>query len=308
MLRVFSFGGGVQSTAALVLPAQARIDYQTFLFCNVGHDSENPATISYVHDIAMPYAEKHGIRLIELQKVLRDGSTDTVFGRLTRPNSRSIGIPVRMNGSGAPGRRSCTYDFKVAVVDKWIKEQTSRGQIRAMKEAMLLRYAVGKIDKETVKRIMFTLDSFFSEHESVAEVGLGISLDEFQRMKPNMDVDTIYWKVNTFPLLMEVEKPLTRQDCINVIERAGLPVPPKSSCYFCPFHTMRRWQDMRTNDPELFWNAVNLEKFINKRRISLGLDPVWLTDKLKPLDEATTDLEQGTLFEDDLCDSGYCFV
>lgn len=308
MIRAFSYGGGVQSTAALVLAGQARINYQTFLFCNVGDDSEHPDTIRYVHEVAMPYAEKHGIRLIELQKIVRSGEKDTIYQRLTRPGSRSIGIPIRMNGSGAPGRRSCTYDFKIAVVDKWIKEQTHRGQIQGMKQSLLLRYGIGKIDKETVKRIMFTLDSFFSGHEPVAEVGLGISLDEFQRMKPNMDVDTIYWKVNTFPLLMEVEKPLTRQDCINVIERAGLPVPPKSSCYFCPFHTMRRWQDMRTNEPELFWNAVHLETFINKRRISLGLDPVWLTDKLKPLDQATTDMEQGTLFEDDLCDSGYCFV
>ena len=38
MLKVFSYGGGVQSTAALVLAAQGKIDYQTFLFCNVGAD------------------------------------------------------------------------------------------------------------------------------------------------------------------------------------------------------------------------------------------------------------------------------
>ena len=43
-LRVFSYGGGVQSTAALVLASQHKIDFKTFLFCNVGDDSENPAT------------------------------------------------------------------------------------------------------------------------------------------------------------------------------------------------------------------------------------------------------------------------
>ncbi|WP_254897837.1 hypothetical protein [Kitasatospora sp. NA04385] len=36
VIRSFSFGGGVQSTAALVLAAQGRIDYRTFLFANVG--------------------------------------------------------------------------------------------------------------------------------------------------------------------------------------------------------------------------------------------------------------------------------
>lgn len=41
-LRVFSYGGGVQSTAALVLAAQGRIDFPAFVFANVGEDSEHP--------------------------------------------------------------------------------------------------------------------------------------------------------------------------------------------------------------------------------------------------------------------------
>src|SRR6266568_209503 len=109
MLSVFSFGGGVQSTAALVLAASGKIDYQTFLFCNVGADSENPETLAYVRDVALPYANTHGIALLEVCKTRRDGSAETIYQRLTRPGSRSIGIPVRMNGSGAPGRRSCTF-------------------------------------------------------------------------------------------------------------------------------------------------------------------------------------------------------
>jgi len=52
VLKAFSFGGGVQSTAALVLAAQGRIDYHTFLFCNVGEDSENPDTLTYVQEVA----------------------------------------------------------------------------------------------------------------------------------------------------------------------------------------------------------------------------------------------------------------
>src|SRR5947209_5246716 len=55
MIRVFSYGGGVQSTAALVLAAQGKIDYPTFLFCNVGADSENPETLTYVEQYAKLY-------------------------------------------------------------------------------------------------------------------------------------------------------------------------------------------------------------------------------------------------------------
>ena len=91
---------------------------------------------------------------------------------------------------------------------------------------------------------------------------------------------------------------------------AGLPVPPKSSCWFCPYHKLSVWQEMRQDQPELFWKAVDLEKFINARRASLNLDPVWLTRLLKPLDQATHEYGQNSLFDDtfDACESGYCMV
>jgi hypothetical protein len=54
--RVVSYGGGVQSNALLVLAAQGRIDYRRFLFANVGDDSEHPATLRYVRDVALPSA------------------------------------------------------------------------------------------------------------------------------------------------------------------------------------------------------------------------------------------------------------
>jgi hypothetical protein len=272
MLRVFSYGGGVQSTASLVLAAQGRLDYQTFLFCNVGEDSEYPKTLAYVHEVAIPYAKAHGLDLIELHKQRRDGNRETIYGRLMRPGSRSIGIPIRMNGNGAPGRRSCTYDFKIAVVDRWLKQQGA--------------------------------------NHTGATVGLGISLDEIGRMKPNMDPKTLDWKFNAFPLIEEMPNPLTRMDCLNVIGAVGLPIPPKSACIFCPFHTLRRWQDMRQYEPEQFWYSAHLEKVINERRAMLGLDPVWFCSKLKPLEEATTALHQETLFDESdwACDSGYCFV
>jgi hypothetical protein len=50
-IRAFSYGGW-QSTAALVLAAQGHIDFRTFLFANVGDDSEHPATLAYIRDHA----------------------------------------------------------------------------------------------------------------------------------------------------------------------------------------------------------------------------------------------------------------
>ena len=266
-MNVFSYGGGVQSTAALVLAVQGKIEYQTFLFCNVGADSENPDTLTYVQEIVKPYATSHGIELIELQKHRRNGDVDTVYGRLTRPESRSIGIPIRMS-NGAPGNRTCTVDFKILVVARWTKRQGAT-------------------------------------HEAPATIGLGISLDEFQRMRSESGIE--HEKLD-YPL---ITLRLDRAQCMQIIRDAGLPVPPKSSCWFCPFHSLQSWQHMRQDQHDLFSKAVALEQLINERRAKLGRDQVWLTNKLKPLDKVTTDLTQHSLFpsdEADMCESGYCNV
>ena len=264
-INVFSYGGGVQSTAALVLAAQGKIDYQTFLFCNVGDDSENPSTLVYVRNVAMPYAKAHNLDLIELHRE-RFREPETLYKRLMRPN-RSIGIPIRMS-NGAPGNRACTKDFKIMVVAKWLREHGATAK-------------------------------------NPATVGMGISLDEFQRMR--LDSGIAYEKL-AYPL---IDCRFTRDMCIEVIRQASLPIPPKSSCWFCPFHSLRRWQEMREREPELFWKAAALETSINEKRQNvLNKDKVWLTRKLIPLAQATTDLHQASLFdeESDICDSGYCMM
>src|SRR5258708_10601442 len=263
-IRVTSYGGGVQSTALLVLAAQGKIDYHTFLFCNVGEDSEHPDTLAYVHQIAMPYAGLHGLELIELHH-RRFGEIETLYERLTRPESHSVGIPVRMSGNGAHGNRNCTLDFKIRVIAKWLKEHGATAN-----------------DPSTV--------------------ALGISLDEFQRMRNDSGIP--HEKL-AYPL---IDLRLDRQQCTNIIRDEGLPIPPKSSCWFCPFHSLRTWQEMRQEQPVLFEKACTLEEMLSNRRTTLCLYPVWFTRKLIPLIRATTELTQDSLFEDDACESGYCMV
>lgn len=263
-MKVFSYGGGVQSTAALVLAANDRIDYKTFLFCNVGDDSEHPDTLLYVRSVAMPYAKQKGIALQELNAT-RFGEPETLYQRLLRPD-RSVGIPVRMS-NGAPGNRTCTKDFKIMVVARWLRQHGA-------------------------------------DKDNPATVGMGISLDEYQRMRSDSGIP---YELLDYPL---IEQRLDRQACINIIRDAGLPVPPKSSCWFCPFHSLRRWQEMREDEPELFWKAARLEEWLNEKRTNiLDKDKVWLTRKLVPLAQATTEYVQDDLFDgDDACESGYCMV
>ena len=51
----------------------------------------------------------------------------------------------------------------------------------------------------------------------------------------------------------------TREECVRVIERAGLPKPGKSSCFFCPSMKKKEIQALWENHPDLFQRAIDLE-------------------------------------------------
>lgn len=265
-VRSVSYGGGVQSTALLVLAARGEIDYRLFCFANVGDDSEHPATLTYVREVATPFAEAHGIELVELHRVpqrgIAKGQPETLYGRLTRTGSRSLPIPVRM-ANGAPGTRSCTADFKIRVVTRELKRRGAN-----------------------------------AEHP--ATVALGISTDEIERARPGIDPrEPTQHRV--YPLL---ELGLSRNDCRRIIETAGLAVPGKSACWFCPFHDDETWRKQKRQEPDLFERSCELEDLLNKRRAQLGKDPVWLTRHGRPLAEVVDD--QLVLDGLDGCDSGWC--
>lgn len=82
---------------------------------------------------------------------------------------------------------------------------------------------------------------------------IGIAFDEIHRMKDSGEERI----TNLYPL---VDKRMTRQDCIDTVINAGLPVPEKSGCFFCPFNSSERWQHLLDHYPDLFEKAVTLEE------------------------------------------------
>jgi len=153
VLRVFSYGGGTQSTAALVLAAQGKIDFPTFVYANVGDKSE-PDTLAYVRSIAMPYATRWGIDLQEIRRTSRDGSESIqLFDRVMSGRYKGVQLPMRLS-NGSPARRHCTVDYKIRVLAKWEREHGASAANPAI-------------------------------------VGLGISWDELQRMRRSTDDDLI---------------------------------------------------------------------------------------------------------------------
>jgi len=51
-----------------------------------------------------------------------------------------------------------------------------------------------------------------------------------------------------------------RQECIETIKRHGLPLPGKSSCFFCPSMKLAEIVRLRKEYPEYFDRAINLER------------------------------------------------
>lgn len=260
-MRAMSFGGGVQSTAMLVLAARKEIDFPVALFANVGDDSENPDTLTYVAAHSRPYAEAHGVEFVELRKVRRGGNEETILQWLDR-TERTIGIPMRM-ANGAPGNRTCTQQFKISVIRAELKRRGASAT-------------------------------------SPATVGLGISVDEWQRMRDSGHAAYI----NTYPL---IDLGLTRESCVEIIKGAGLPVPPKSSCFFCPFTKLDDWRKMRRDHPDRFASVEALEERLNERRERLGKDHVYFSSRAVPLAQAIGTHDQVGLFDEASCDiAGHC--
>ena len=122
-----------------------------------------------------------------------------------------------------------------------------------------------------------------------ATVQIGISWEEIHRAKDA----NVKWITHRHPL---IELKLTRQDCINILTNEDIPVPPKSSCFMCPYRRISEWHKLRAESPEEFDKAVKYERQQND---------MYLCYKGKPLDQIIG--MQETLFESDEC-GGYCWT
>lgn len=270
--RIYSFGAGTQSIAVMVAQAQGLLKnpYDFFVWADVGHDSEDPQVHEYMADHVMPFCQEHGIKMIRVAKKYK-GKEDTVLKSAVRKN-KTIPIPVRMK-NGSPGNRTCTFDFKIKQVDKWCRD---RG---------------------------------FSH----VTVGIGFSLDEIRRTDGKSMTffpydkrlkNKVMYKRFDFPLL---ELQFNRLNSIRLVERAGLPTPPRSSCWFCPFKSRGEWIEDKKHRPELVQRVAIVEEIINKKRRSIGRDRVYIHPatggRMHPILNAIGD--QMSLFEE-TCESGYC--
>lgn len=134
-------------------------------------------------------------------------------------------------GTHAMLRRQCTREYKIDPIKKKVRE------LLGLKPR---QRAAGKY---------------------LVEQWIGISTDEAIRAKPSRD----NWIVSRHPLLYEIG--MSRYDCMEWVVSNGYPKPPRSACYFCPYHNNATWRRMRDEDPELFSRACEFEKRIQEKKL-----------------------------------------
>ena len=133
------------------------------------------------------------------------------------------------------------------------------------------------------------------KHMPKTQVWLGISMDEIQRMKvsqlPRIDYH--------YPL---IEHRMSRGDCISLFEEWAFPVPPKSSCVFCPYHSDRNWKELKEVYPESWKLAIEVDESIRDMSQKGIEEPIYVHRSCTPLQDVEF-ADQQELF---MCEEGFC--
>lgn len=127
---------------------------------------------------------------------------------------------------------------------------------------------------------------------------IGISVEESHRRR----ISPTPWIEHVYPL---VDRLLSLNDCAGALQQLGIPIPPKSACYYCPFQKMSRWRELQRKHPELYQKAIDLEDHAREKnpRVTLtGRAPlkIYLAGEQLAWEELL-DAEAG-------CQTGMCFV
>lgn len=129
------------------------------------------------------------------------------------------------------------------------------------------------------------------------ELWMGISTDEFERAK---DSNVKYIR-HRFPLL---ELDLSREDCQEWLIAHDLEVPPRSSCYFCPYTYLDDWKSLEKDGPEDFAKAVDVDEQLRNVHSDMK---IYLNRFHVPLAEiGAVEFVPKYALEHE-CDSGFCF-
>lgn len=252
-MTYISFGAGVQSTALLIASALGWFEVPKAKYA-IFADTQAELQVTTNHvEYMRKWAEPYGIEVVTCS--LGDLERGVLAGGNRGKSGTSWDtIPAfTKDETGKRGilRRACTWDFKIFTIRKKVRE------LLGLKPG---EQAKGRVYVRTM---------------------LGISMDEVIRMKPAREE----WMYNAHPL---IDAGIDRDGCKEIIKAAGVPMPPKSSCYFCPFHSDSYWVWLQEEHPSYWQKAVEFDSKIRRGMKGVSL-PVFLHDSLEPLDQVDFD-------------------
>jgi hypothetical protein len=240
MVTVISYGGGIQSTALVVLAMRERWAIDEIVHVDLV-DAESPATREYVALFRDWLRREYGRDIMIIER-------DLYGDMLARPGFTPV--PWRGKYERFMLSRQCTRQYKVEPLRRYLYDRYPDERIGLM---------------------------------------LGISVDEYHRMRDSSAARIEH----VYPL---VDARLTRWQCRDIIERAGLAVPWKSSCWFCPYRSIRSQWALVQCYPDLAGMARVLEDRINAERRFRGKDEIVVL--------RTDGVEEQV----DFCEAGFCDV
>jgi hypothetical protein len=236
---VVAYGLGVNSTAMLAEFAARGIRPDLILFADTG--GEKPETYAYLC-VIRPFLAQAGFPDVT---VVRYRPRTAPYYTLEQQCLHTGTLP-----SLAYGGKSCSLKYKRTCQDDFILRVYPEPHVR-QSGGRVVR-AIG-YDASERRRVVKAIGLDAGEHHRVRWQtrlpAAGQKLSRDQRLDRDYFV---YW----YPLY---EWGFDRPRCAEVIRAAGLPVPMKSACFFCPASKKQEILWLREHHPDLLERALAIE-------------------------------------------------
>lgn len=252
-----SLGLGVQSTALYYMSSMGELPaIDAAIFVDLGREKRK--TYQYLDFLQEWRVKNNGLPLIIVRK---KNLYQDLLNQENSTGQRFAAIPAYTKGEGGKAgmlRRQCTNEYKISQVDTAMRESLEVESLRGYK----------------------------------IRVWKGISSDEWDRMNNPEQL----WKIHVYPFTgYEVDRDnsirlpngqcqvMSRNAIIAWYRDHSLPIPPKSSCVFCPYQSEFSWAAMKREEPEDFEAACLVDEALRDSTKKGITQPVYLHQSLKPL-------------------------
>jgi hypothetical protein len=271
-MDIISLGMGRQSTALYILSSTGaipRADHAIFADTR----REGSDTYRFMQEHLLPWAGRNGG--IPIHTVSGGDIMDSIGGE-------SVSIPAFVHAPGGEGgmiRRQCTDRFKAQPVQRKVRELLGlpeRGPFPPFN--LWLGINVHERDRMNAPRLANAANVY-----------------PFLGYKATRDGFT--------PLGWRADYPNASLPALYALH--GLPVPPRSSCVFCPYQSRAGWA-RRHRDPRDWESVLQADRLLEETPKASFQGQLYLFDKPVRARDYRPAAEGGDLFS--TCEDGYCGV